>query len=122
MKKETITIPFERGRKLDQHIVFRHKLRVLAEFSVYGVVGLSLAQDRLRHVCLHLVEALTEPALGVTEAADHAVLQNAVQIFRLGQVVEPCWSGYFYIGHIVSSSLVIADVRHLQPVGPAATL
>ena len=57
-----------------------HELGITAELTAYGVVRFALAENRLLQVCLHFVETLAEPTFRIVEAANHAVIQNAVEI------------------------------------------
>ena len=76
------------GYELEEDIVLWHKFGVAAELTCHVVVGLALAHDCLLHVRFHFLQVDTEPAFHITEAAYHAVLQNAVQVFFLRQVID----------------------------------
>ena len=76
------------GCEFKEDIVLRYKLGITAELTCHAVVGLAFAHDRLLHVRFHFLQVDTEPAFHITEAAYHAVLQNAVQVFFLRQVID----------------------------------
>ena len=46
------------------------------------------------------IEALTEPTFRITKAADHAVIQNAVEIAFLRQMIDRGRSGDFLVCHV----------------------
>ena len=87
------------GHELEENIVLRHELGIATELTAYGVVGLALAHHGLLHVCPHLIEAFAEPAFRIVEAADHAVVQNAVEIVLPRQVINLDRRPDFYIRH-----------------------
>ena len=88
------------GSEFKEDIVLRHELWIAAKLTTYGIVGFALAHHGLLHVRFHFAEALTEPALAVQEAADLAVVQNAVEVFHPRQMIDHGRWGYFHIGHV----------------------
>ena len=89
------------GSEFEQHMSLWHELGITAELTAYGVVGFALAENRLRHVRFHFVEALAEPAFGIIEAANHTVVQNAVKVFLFRQVIDRGRSWDFFVCHII---------------------
>ena len=66
----------------------------MAELSICGAIRFAFAHHGLLHVRFHFVEALAEPTFRIVEAADHAVIQNAVEIAFLRQMIDRGRSGY----------------------------
>ena len=72
----------------------------MAELSICGAIRFAFAHHGLLHVRFHFVETLAEPTFRITKAADHAVIQNAVEIAFLRQMIDRGRSGYFLVCHI----------------------
>ena len=95
------------GREFEESIFLRHEFGIAAELTAHGVIRLAFTENRLCHVCPHLIEALAEPAFRIIKATNHAVVQNAVEIVLPRQVINLDRRPDFYIRHTQIPSIFI---------------